>query len=50
MAEIKPAFVEDPLLLHTKNFVRRHGGPMDAKYTLCRIIYDQIFSVEHACH
>jgi hypothetical protein len=38
VAQVQPAFVEDPLLLHPKNFERRHGGAMDAKYAFVRIV------------
>src|SRR5258707_10563715 len=47
VAQVQPASVEDPLLLHPKNFERRHGGAMDSKYAFVRIVYDQIFRVEH---
>jgi hypothetical protein len=47
MTQIQPAFVEYPLLLHPKNFERCHGGAVDSKYTLLRVVDDQIFSVEH---
>jgi hypothetical protein len=47
MTQIEPAFVEYPLLLHPKNFERCHGGAVDSKYTLLRVVDDQIFSVEH---
>src|SRR4030095_10490752 len=47
VAQIQPAFIENPLLLHPKNFDRRHGGAMNSKYALFRIVYDQIFRVEN---
>src|SRR5882724_7034182 len=47
MAQIQPAFIENPLLLHLENFERRHGGAMNSKYAFVRIVYDQIFRVEH---
>jgi hypothetical protein len=47
VAQIEPAFVEYPLLLHLENFERRHGGAMDSKYAFLRVVYDQIFGVEH---
>jgi hypothetical protein len=40
VAQIEPAFVEYPLLLHLKNLERCHGGAMDAEYTVRRLIYD----------
>jgi hypothetical protein len=47
VAQVQPAFIENPLLLHLKNLARRHGGAMDAKYTIFRVVDDQIFMVEH---
>jgi hypothetical protein len=47
VAQIQPAFVEYPLLLHLKNLERSHGGAMDSKYALVRIVDDRIFRVEH---
>ncbi|HET9395568.1 MAG TPA: hypothetical protein VFO36_05890 [Nitrospiraceae bacterium] len=40
VAQIEPAFVEYPLLLHLKNLERCHSGTMDAEYTVRRLIYD----------
>ena len=47
VAQIQPAFVEYPLLLHPKNLERCHGGAMDAEYTVRRLIYDHTIKLEH---
>jgi hypothetical protein len=40
VTQIQPAFVEYPFLLHLKNFERCHGGAMDSKYAIFRVVYD----------
>jgi hypothetical protein len=47
VAQIQPAFIEDPLLLHPKHFERRHGGAMDPKYARIWLVYDQILRIHH---
>ena len=47
VAQIEPAFVEYSLLLHPKYFERCHGGAMDSKDARLRVVYDQIFRIEH---
>jgi hypothetical protein len=47
VAQIQPALVEYPLLLHLKNLERSHGGAMNSKYALVRVVDDKISRVEH---
>jgi len=47
VAQIEPALVEYPLLLHLKNLERSHGGAMNSKYALVRVVDDKISRVEH---